>query len=381
MGLEIKKVAKRYSNKNILNEISFEVKDGSFISLLGPSGCGKTTLLNIIAGLTELDEGEILMDGITISSKYLNIPPEKRKIGMVFQDFALWPHMNVYQNVAFGLQMNGMKGKEIEKRVYETLEIFHMESYINHFPSELSGGQKQRIAMARAIAPRPKLILMDEPLSSLDAQLREEMRWELVRIFQQFKITTIYVTHDRIEAMSMSDEIVLLKDGYIEQIDSPENMYNFPKTSFAARFLDVTNEICGKVSRVNSEYIYVKSSIGIIKAFNTYNVEEGQTVTWMCRPCDLVPVENNLESSFDKSTNNVFLTKILFRSFHGGVWRYIGTLITLEIVEESKQQLRFEFSSSVKYKIDEMIHLTVPVKLCRLLQEVDVSTASQEKGA
>jgi ABC-type Fe3+/spermidine/putrescine transport system ATPase subunit len=381
MGLEIKNVVKKFGNKQILHDISFEVPDNSFVSLLGPSGCGKTTLLNMVAGLVDLDGGEIRLDGTLLSSASFALPPEKRKIGMVFQDFALWPHMTAFQNVAFGLQMEGLKGKEIKERVHDTLAIFHMESHAQRYPSELSGGQKQRISMARAIAPLPKLILMDEPLSSLDAQLREEMRWELLRIFHQFKITTLYVTHDQIEAMSMSDMIVLLKDGKIEQQDAPETMYYFPKTTFAARFLDATNEFSGQILKIDHDLIEVKTSAGVLKANGISGIAEGQSVTWLCRPHDLEPIRNE-DMGEDPASYNDFAVKILFRSFQGRVWRYIGNPVE-SANSGTTESHRVEFSSSKPYKIGDVIALRVLVQACKVLPEDPGKARSKimEQGA
>ncbi|MDB5053740.1 MAG: Iron(III) transport system ATP-binding protein/spermidine/putrescine transport system ATP-binding, partial [Bacilli bacterium] len=241
MGLQIQSVHKSFGEKQVLSGINISIKKGTFLALLGPSGCGKTTLLQAIAGLVSIDGGKIIIDDIVVSESGREAPPEKRNIGMVFQDFALWPHMNVFENVAFGLKLRGIKGNELKKRVVETLSIFHMEGYLTRYPHELSGGQKQRIAMARAIAPKPHLILMDEPLSSLDAGLREEMRYELVRIFKQLEMTVIYVTHDQMEAMSMADQIVLLKNGKCEQVGIPETLYNEPVSEYVAKFMGSAN--------------------------------------------------------------------------------------------------------------------------------------------
>jgi len=241
MSLRIESVRKHFGEKTVLAGIDLEVEEGTFLALLGPSGCGKTTLLQAIAGLISIDDGKILIDRHVVSEKERELPTEKRNIGMVFQDFALWPHMNVFENVAFGLKIRGMKGSELKERVMETLAIFHMEEYIARFPHELSGGQKQRIAMARAIAPRPRLILMDEPLSSLDAGLRNEMRYELVRIFKQLNMTVVYVTHDQLEAMSMADQIMILKNGRCEQFGTPESLYYEPVSEYVAKFMGPAN--------------------------------------------------------------------------------------------------------------------------------------------
>lgn len=363
MGLEVRNIVKKYGKKEVLHKLSFEAKSESFTALLGPSGCGKTTLLNIIAGLTDIDGGEVLLDGKTVSTPSTVLAPEKRNIGMVFQDFALWPHMSVFQNVAFGLQMEGLPQKEIRERVMETLAIFHMETYAKNYPSELSGGQKQRIAMARAIAPRPKLLLMDEPLSSLDAQLREEMRWELLSTFQKFKITTLYVTHDQTEAMSMADEIVLLKDGYIEQHDTPENIYQHPKTLFAARFLDTMNEIPCTVEKLGMQGLTLQSPFGKLTVQDTSGYQIGDTINLTCRPYDLVPLNHTEMPNIKNESYNLIEITIKLRSFQGRVWRYIAG------PTDSSSDCTIEFSSISPYKTGQTLALYVPVGACHILSD------------
>lgn len=241
MSLRLEAVHKKYGDKTVLRGIDLEIEKGTFLALLGPSGCGKTTLLQSIAGLTSIHQGKIVVDGVVLSEPGKEVPIEKRQIGMVFQDFALWPHMTVFEIVAFGLKLQGLKGQKLKDRVVETLSIFHMEDYLSAYPHEISGGQKQRIAMARAIAPNPKLILMDEPLSALDTGLREEMRVELVRIFKSLNITVVYVTHDQAEAMSMADQIAVLKDGQLEQMGVPEKLYHEPVSEYVAKFMGPAN--------------------------------------------------------------------------------------------------------------------------------------------
>jgi ABC-type Fe3+/spermidine/putrescine transport system ATPase subunit len=241
MSLKLESVHKQYDNKMVLTGIDLFIEKGTFLALLGPSGCGKTTLLQSIAGLTSINKGKIIVDDVVLTEPGREVPIEKRQIGMVFQDFALWPHMTVFEIVAFGLKLKGMKGKELNERIVETLSIFHMEDYLSSYPHQLSGGQKQRVAMARALAPNPRLILMDEPLSALDTGLREEMRVELVRIFKELNMTVVYVTHDQTEAMSMADQIVILKDGQCEQIGTPETLYREPVSEYVAKFMGPVN--------------------------------------------------------------------------------------------------------------------------------------------
>lgn len=243
MTLKLESLHKKYGEKTVLRGIDIEIEKGTFLALLGPSGCGKTTLLQSVAGLTSINQGKIIVDDVVLSEPGKEVPIEKRQIGMVFQDFALWPHMTVFEIVAFGLKLQGLKGQKLKDRVVETLSIFHMEEYLSAYPHEISGGQKQRIAMARAIAPNPKLILMDEPLSALDTGLREEMRVELVRIFKELNMTVVYVTHDQAEAMSMADQIAILKDGQLEQMGEPETLYRQPVSEYVAKFMGPANII------------------------------------------------------------------------------------------------------------------------------------------
>ncbi|MDK2914541.1 MAG: thiamine transport system ATP-binding protein [Thermococcaceae archaeon] len=213
------------------------VKDGEFLTLLGPSGCGKTTTLRIIAGFEKPDSGEILFDGKSVNE----LPPYERGIGIVFQDYALFPHMSVFKNVAFGLEMRRLPKAEIERRVKWALELVGLKGFENRYPEQLSGGQQQRVALARALVVEPQVLLLDEPLSNLDAKIRERLRGEIRRIQRELGITTIYVTHDQEEAMAISDRIAVMNVGKLEQVGSPLELYYRPKTEFVARFLGLSN--------------------------------------------------------------------------------------------------------------------------------------------
>ena len=231
--IRIENVTKRFDSFVAVDNVNLTIEDQEFVVLLGPSGCGKTTLLRAIAGLGMADEGRISIGGRDVT--YL--PPRDRKISMVFQSYAIFPHMTVYDNIAFGLKMNKFDKKEIEKRVREAAELLHIEGMLDRYPSKMSGGQRQRVAVARAIAMKSEVLLMDEPLSNLDALLRLEMRAELKRLLQEIKATTIYVTHDQIEALSMGDHIAVMKDGKIQQYDKPEIVYDRPASQFVGGFI------------------------------------------------------------------------------------------------------------------------------------------------
>ncbi|MBK7632311.1 MAG: sn-glycerol-3-phosphate ABC transporter ATP-binding protein UgpC [Ignavibacteriales bacterium] len=230
----LKNVCKVYDGDNkVVIDANFKVEDKEFVVLVGPSGCGKTTTLRMVAGLEEITSGEIYIDGKLVN----NLPPKDRDIAMVFQNYALYPHMTVYENMAFGLKLKKVDKKEIDIRVKDAAKILSLEDYLNRKPKALSGGQRQRVAVGRAIVRKPKVFLFDEPLSNLDAKLRVQMRTEISKLHKQLGATMIYVTHDQTEAMTMGDRIVIMKDGNINQVDTPMNLYNKPVNKFVAGFI------------------------------------------------------------------------------------------------------------------------------------------------
>ena len=230
----LKNVSKIYDDKTkAVDKLNIIIKDKEFVVLVGPSGCGKTTTLRMIAGLEEISEGQILIDGKEIN----NLPPKDRDIAMVFQNYALYPHMTVYENMAFGVRLRKYDKSEIDKRVKDAANILGLENYLSRKPKALSGGQRQRVAVGRAIVRNPKVFLFDEPLSNLDAKLRVQMRSEISRLHKELGTTMIYVTHDQVEAMTMGDKIVVMKDGKVQQIDTPLNLYNNPANKFVAGFI------------------------------------------------------------------------------------------------------------------------------------------------
>jgi iron(III) transport system ATP-binding protein len=244
--LELVDLRKRYGDVVSVDGISLAVERGELICLLGPSGCGKTTTLRMIAGFLEPDGGEIRVDDRVVSKAGSVVPPERRNMGMIFQSYAVWPHMTVHDNVAYGLKMQRVTPDIRRARCEDALRATKLTQYAERYPSELSGGQQQRVALARALAPNPGILLLDEPLSNLDANLRGEMRFEIRRLHDEFHNTSIYVTHDQVEAMTMADRIVVMNAGKIEQIGTPQEVYDRPGSRFVARFLGASNVIEGK---------------------------------------------------------------------------------------------------------------------------------------
>ena len=291
MRVAIKNLIKRFGVTVALDNVSFEIASQELFFLLGPSGCGKTTLLRLVAGFYAPDAGEIIFGDRRINE----VPPHKRNTGMVFQNYALWPHMTVAENVAYGLDVRGVKGAQKKSRVAEALEIVQMGAYAERMPNQLSGGQQQRIAVARALVIKPDLLLLDEPLSNLDAKLRLEMRDEIRRIHAQTKITTIYVTHDQKEALSLAQRMCVLRNGRIEQIGTPRDVYRAPANRFVADFIGETNWLAGTVVGVEGEQIRVKTPVGLLEARGTY--KDGEPLLVGFRP-EAVQFIANAANSF-----------------------------------------------------------------------------------
>lgn len=254
----LQKVTKKYDEAPVVNQISTEVAAGEFFSLLGPSGSGKTTTLMMIAGFVQPDSGSILVDGKNI----VEVPPEKRGFGMVFQNYAIFPHMNVFDNVAFPLRVRKTTPSEVARRVEEVLELVRLSEYAKRFSRQLSGGQQQRVAIARAIVFRPALILMDEPLGALDKNLRYQMQVEIKEIQRQLRTTVIYVTHDQEEAMNMSDRIAIMNNGIIEQVGPADHVYERPVSSFTAKFLGEANLVAGTLLERSGEGVGTVRAVG-----------------------------------------------------------------------------------------------------------------------
>ena len=257
--VRIEHVFKRFGAVTAVNDFDLVVKDGEFVSILGPSGCGKTTTLRMIAGFERATEGEIYIGDHCVSSSVKGsfAPPEKRDIGMVFQSYAVWPHMTVAENVGYPLKIQKVDKKEREERVQKMLELVHLGEYSKRYPHQLSGGQQQRVALARALVAQPGLLLLDEPLSNLDAKLRESMRFEILAIQKELGITVVYVTHDQGEAMAMSDRVVVMSAGVVQQIGAPHEIYTKPANKMVADFIGLVNFIDGEVK---GDRVFIKGS-------------------------------------------------------------------------------------------------------------------------
>jgi putative spermidine/putrescine transport system ATP-binding protein len=295
MHVAVQGVFKRYGALTVLNGVDLDVARGEFVSLLGPSGCGKTTLLRAIAGLVTIDDGSIKLDGRDLQ----HLPPHRRKVGMVFQSYALFPHLTVAENVAFGLKARGTDKGEIKSTVGRMLELVHMDSYADRRIQALSGGQQQRVAVARALATRPQLMLFDEPFSALDRKLRETMEIELRRLLRELDITSIFVTHDQEEALVMSDRIAVMNRGVIEQFASPVEVYSKPATDFTLQFVGMSTRIHGQVKSVSAKQAVVDTPVGQLIAPARLGLSKDMQVVVGVRPDKLAyastpPANSNL---------------------------------------------------------------------------------------
>lgn len=302
-GIELVNIHKRFDKLDVVSGLSLSVPKGELCCLLGPSGCGKTTILKIIDGILEVDKGKIYLLGQDVT----DVPAQKRKLGMVFQNYALFPHMNIYDNIAYGLRRRHIPEKDIKQKVNHSLELVKLHAIEKRRPHELSGGQQQRVALARALVIEPQALLLDEPLSNLDARLRVEMRLEIHRIQKQLGITTIYVTHDQEEAMSIADRIVLMNNGTIEQIGSPKDIYERPATRFAADFIGDINFIEGEIQ--NGELVLLGERFSV----DGNEWQDGEKVV-----CGLRPERIRLEAAGREGISGTVEEAVYF----GSVMRY-----------------------------------------------------------
>ncbi len=333
MKIELKGISHSFDGEEVLSDINLEVRDGEILGILGPSGCGKTTILRIVAGLIRPNSGRVLFDGKDVT----DVPPEKRNVGMVFQSYALFSSMTVEDNIGFGLMVKGEKRSEIKRRVKELLELVHLEGYEKRKPGELSGGEMQRVALARALAPGVGLLLLDEPLSALDAKLRKALKKEIRRIQRETGVTAIYVTHDQEEALSISDRVAVMSKGEIEQIGKPVEIYMHPETEFVARFVGEINMLDGIVKGGS-----IETPVGSIPAGADFS--EGEMVKILIRPENLLPFEKGecmrirgkiveMESAAGEIRGKIKAngTEMIFRRYIGEIDAKIGDEVELYI--------------------------------------------------
>jgi iron(III) transport system ATP-binding protein len=311
--LALRRVRREFGSFVAVDGVDLELRSGEFVSLLGPSGCGKTTTLRMIAGFLDPTGGTIEMEGKVLSSAAGSVPPERRQMSMIFQSYAVWPNMTVAENVAFGLKLRKLPGAEVRRRVGQMLDVVQMGHLAGRYPAELSGGQQQRVALARAIVIQPAVLLLDEPLSNLDANLREEMRFEIRRLHDEFRITTVYVTHDQAEAMVTSDRIAVMNRGRIEQCDAPHTLYTKPKTRFVAGFVGRTNFIDGTCE--GSEVTFDQFALPR-GAFENGAALKGRTV-FSVRPQSMRLTRGSGDGAFAAEV------KVLERAYLGEFWDYV----------------------------------------------------------
>lgn len=316
--LRFENISKRYGQNTVLDNVSLSIKSGEVFSLLGPSGCGKTTLLRICGGFEPPDQGRVILDGVDIT----DLPANKRAVRTVFQNYALFPHMSVWENVAFGLKATGKSSKTIAEEVPKYLELVQLSDFKDRKPTQLSGGQRQRVAIARALATKPKVLLLDEPLAALDLKLRQRMLIELDTLHDDVGITFIFVTHDQQEAMSISDHIAVLQQGKVEQIGTPPELYEAPKTSFVAAFIGDTNFFEGHVDKVDGDYCDLKIELfPTLRLFKDKMVHVGQKLHISIRP-EKFMISLNKPEKTNANTNllNGVVEEAIYLGSHTRYW-------------------------------------------------------------
>ena len=358
--VSIRGLTKKFTEAAAVDDFHLEIGDGEFISLLGPSGCGKTTTLRLIAGFLQPDAGEIRVGGEIISSPSQLVPPERRNMSMIFQSYAVWPHMTVAQNVAYGLKFKKLTKQEIEAKVTKLLGVVHLAELKDRYSAELSGGQQQRVALARALVVEPQILLMDEPLSNLDANLREEMRFEIRRLHEEFKITTVYVTHDQAEAMATSDRIAVLDRGRLVQVGGPQDLFDRPKTKFVAEFVGKANILTGRFD--GDGHLQLPDGSKIRVAPSVESLAPGQ-VSVCLRPHNIALVANENEARQLAERGYNLFSGIIRRSI------YFGDAVDYTVELPSQASLRVIAPPSQRFQPGETIRAVAHPDHCVVVSE------------
>jgi iron(III) transport system ATP-binding protein len=350
-SVALRGLTKRYGSAVALDDVTLDIGHGLLVCLLGPSGCGKTTALRLIAGFVEPTAGEIAIGDRVVSSPSRTLPPERRNVSMVFQSYALWPHMTVAENVAYGLTLRAIDGDTIARKVDAILATTKLSDLAVRYPGELSGGQQQRVALARALIVEPETLLLDEPLSNLDANLREEMRFEVRRLHDEYRYTTVYVTHDQSEAMTTADLIVVMNHGRIEQLGSPEEIYERPRSEFVARFIGSSNVVKGKA--LDEGRIALA---GAVLRGNGGRLAAGGTGAMSIRPHDIILTAG--EPGTDEE--NVFPATVIRNVFLGNSRDYL-------VEAADGTQLRVVTPAAQSLAQGSRVHARLPADRCRIL--------------
>jgi iron(III) transport system ATP-binding protein len=365
-AIEVRNLHHRYRGAGdhppAVGDVSFTVEDNQFFTLLGPSGCGKTTTLRCIAGLEKPDSGEIRLGDVVVVSDQTFVPTHRRDIGMVFQDYAVWPHMTVFENVAFPLRMQSrrrLRSSQLREKVMPMLELMGMARFEKRRATQLSGGQQQRLSLARALVREPEVLLLDEPLSSLDARLRAQMRAELRRVQRLLKVTTVFVTHDQIEALSLSNQIAVMRDGNIVQLGRPRDLYFHPDNEFVGNLVGASNIINGTIDSVGDadedgvRRVNVSTELGTVSCEDSgdHQLASGQTCTILIRPEALV-----MHHSEPENLENIFVGRVDLGLFIGEGVEHEVTVGPIE--------LRAKVSTDVRFRRDDKVYLEIPAKSC-----------------
>jgi iron(III) transport system ATP-binding protein len=358
MNIRLQDIVKRFGALEAVSHVSLDIQDGELFTLLGPSGCGKTTILRLIGGFHRPDGGQIYFGDREVSA----IPPYERNIGMVFQNYALWPHMTIFDNVAYGLKIKKTPRAQLEERVNRALSLVHLTGLEKRYPGQLSGGQQQRVALARALVLNPDVLLLDEPLSNLDAKIRQQVRAEIRKLQKDLAITAIYVTHDQEEALALSDRIAVINQGKLQQLGPPRDLYQRPRNAFVADFIGINNLFAGEVKDVREAegWMAVETRFGVIKCLYEGRFKAGDPCKVTVRP----EVATICEADEPSGDSNVIAGKVAFASYIGNTIRYdieldAETLFKVD-VQNPWNRKSFPLEEKVQVRFPVQITLGIP---------------------